>query len=86
MKTCLIVFAGLLVPASYFSLYYLFFVIPGAPLNDIQYLREDPGRKLPEVISTYRDCDIVRAYDQQREEFFYFAHCGKERLTQVPLY
>lgn len=45
-----------------------------------------PQLDSPKVISTYRNCDIVRAYDPEWQEVFYFLHCGKDRLSQTPLY
>lgn len=34
----------------------------------------------PAVIGSYRGCDLVRGYDKERGESFYFADCGPDRI------
>lgn len=34
----------------------------------------------PVVIGNYRGCDLVRGYDQQRGQSFYFTDCSPDRV------
>lgn len=46
-------------------------------------LTNSNSNALPVVIGTFRNCDILRGFDEEKNMYFYIQDCSPSRLSQI---